>query len=149
MKLSSQKRLAAQILGVGETRVSFDNSKLPEIKEAITKADIRSLISKGFIKSKPVKSVSRFRARKLKSQKRKGRRSGIGSRKGTPASRLPKKRRWISKVRVQRSFIKELKNKKKVTLATYRKSYKMIKGNFFRSKRHIKLYLEEHNLFKK
>jgi len=149
MRLSSQKRLAAKVLKVGESRVQFDNSKLSEIKEAITKIDIKNLILKGFIKAKPTTGTSKSRAKKLKTQKRKGRRQGTGSRKGTPASRLPKKRRWILKVRVQRGFIKVLKLKDKITNATYRNLYKRIKGNYFRSKRHIKLYLEEHNLFKK
>lgn len=149
MRLSSQKRLAAQLLKVGKTRVRFDNAKLPDIKEAITKADIRNLILKGIIKAKPVKSVSRFRARKLKTQKRKGRRKGPGSKKGTAKARVPKKKSWMSKVRVQRFFVKNIKSKNKISLGTYRKLYKMIKGNVFRSKRHIKLYLEEHNLFKK
>lgn len=149
MKLSSQKRLAGQLLKVGTTRVWFDNFKLPEIKEAITKADIRNLISKGLIKAKAAKGISKFRARKIKLQKRKGKRKGQGSRKGTLTARVPSKRKWISKVRVQRSFIKKLRTKKRILPDTYKKLYRMIKGNLFRSKRHIKIYLEEHSLFKK
>ena len=149
MKLSSQRRLAAQVLGVGINRVWFDKFKLPEIKEAITKVDIKNLISKGLIKARLIKGISKFRVRKIKLQKRKGRRKGVGSKKGTKGARVPKKRFWITKVRLQRSFIKKLKLKKRIAQDIYKKLYRMIKGNFFRSERHIKIYMEEHNLFQK
>ena len=42
--LNVQKRLAAQILKCGRNRVRFDPDRLEDIKEAITKTDIRSLI---------------------------------------------------------------------------------------------------------
>ncbi|MBI2419008.1 MAG: hypothetical protein HYV28_14135, partial [Ignavibacteriales bacterium] len=48
--------------------------RLDEIKEAITKIDIRNLINQGIIKGKPYVGTSRFRARKRLIQKRKGRR---------------------------------------------------------------------------
>ena len=147
MKLNVQKRIAADILKAGQNRVWFDNARLNEIKEAITKADIRKLINDGAIKAKQKKGISSFRTNKLRLQKRKGRRKGPGSRKGTKTARTPRKRAWITKVRVQRSFIKLLKIKKLVAPETYTKIYRMIKGNQFRSKRHLKLYLGENNLF--
>ena len=147
MKLNVQKRIAADILKAGQNRVWFDNARLNEIKEAITKADIRKLINDGAIKAKQKKGISSFRTNKLRLQKRKGRRKGPGSRKGTKTARTPRKRAWITKVRGQRSFIKLLKIKKLVAPETYTKIYRMIKGNQFRSKRHLKLYLGENNLF--
>lgn len=149
MKLTSQRRIAAQILKVGKTRILFDKEKLTEIKEAITKSDIRTLISDKVIKAKPTNSTSRFRARKLKKQKSKGRRKGPGSRKGTKKARLSTKKRWMIKVRTQRKLIKLLKEKKIITPNLYRNLYSKVTGNFFRSRRHIKLYLEEHKLTKK
>ncbi|MBS3171191.1 50S ribosomal protein L19e [Candidatus Woesearchaeota archaeon] len=149
MKLNVQKRIAASLLKAGQNRVVFDNTRLNDIKEAITKADIRRLINDGAIKAKQKKGISSFRTNKLRLQKRKGKRKGIGSRKGTKTARTPRKRAWITKVRVQRRFIKLLKIKKLVAPETYTKVYKMIKGNQFRSKRHLKLYLDENNLFVK
>ena len=149
MKLNVQKRIAADILKAGQNRVWFDNTRLNDIKEAITKADIRKLINDDAIKAKQKKGISSFRANKLRLQKRKGKRKGQGSRKGTKTARTPRKRAWITKVRVQRKFIKLLKLKNLVAPETYSKVYKMIKGNQFRSKRHLKLYLDENNLFLK
>ena len=149
MNLNVQKRISADLLKSGQNRVVFDATRLNEIKEAITKSDLRKLINDGAIKAKQKKGISSFRAKKLRLQKRKGKRKGPGSRKGTKTARTPRKRAWITKVRVQRRFIKLLKIKKLVASETYTKIYKMIKGNQFRSKRHLKLYLSENNLFVK
>jgi large subunit ribosomal protein L19e len=148
MKLTSQKRIAAQLLKVGVNKVWFDPDRLEEIKESITKADIRGLISDLAIQAKPYKGISSFRSRKIKEQKRKGRQKGEGSKKGTKKARLPKKEAWMAKVRTQRNFIKELKSKDLVEVSTYRSLYSKVKGGFFRSRRHIKMFLTEKGLFK-
>ena len=55
----------------------------------------------------------------------------------------------MAKVRTQRKLIKTLKDKEVITSKVYRNLYNKVRGNFFRSRRHIKIYLEEHNLTKK
>lgn len=149
MELRVQKRLAAQVMKCSEKRVIFDPSRLDEIKEAITKVDIRNLIKDGAIVRRAKKGVSRFRARKIRLQKSKGKRKGHGSRKGTFGARSNRKSRWVAHVRLQREFIRELKNKKIINNEIYRNLYMKIKGGFFRSKRHIKLYMEEKGISKK
>ena len=144
-----QKKLASQILKCSKKRVWFDPSSLDEIKEAITKVDVRSLINKGTIKRKPVTGISKSRAKKRKEQRKKGRQKGSGSRKGKRTARLPKKKAWIGKIRIQRTFLKSLREKKLIDVATYRTLYQKCSGGFFRSKRHIKLYIDEHELIKK
>ena len=142
MNLKNKKRLAGILLKRGLKRVWFNPDKLSEIKEAITKDDIRNLIRDGSIRVKPKIGNSRFRSRKLLIQKRKGRRQGPGTRKGKSTSRLPRKREWINRVRKQREFIKLLKDKKAIDAAKYKELRAKVKGGFFRSKRHLKLYLE-------
>lgn len=144
-----QKKLASQILKCSKKRIWFDSSSLDEIKEAITKVDVRSLINKGTIKRKPMVGVSKSRARKRKEQRKKGRQKGHGSRKGKRTARLPKKRAWIGKIRIQRVFLKLLRKNKLIDVTTYRTLYKKCSGGFFRSKRHIKLYIDEYELIKK
>lgn len=148
MELTLQKRLAAQIMKCSEKKIVLDSSRLDEIKEAITKVDIRNLIKQGAIIRKPKIGVSRVRARKIKIQKSKGQRKGHGSRKGKLTAREPKKQRWMAHVRLQRSFIKELKEKSIIEDKIYRNLYSKVGGGFFRSKRHIKLYINEHKLGK-
>jgi len=147
MRLSSQRELSAQMLGAGKSKVWFDPERLSEIKEAITKGDIRSLIKKKVIQHRPELGSSRVRARKRLVQKRKGRQQGLGSRKGSRGARLTKKEAWMITVRGQRAFAQELKTKGLVDTKAYRDLYSKIKGGYFRNKRHIKLYLTEHKLF--
>lgn len=147
MNLSKQKKLAAKIFGIGKKRVILDPEKASDIKEAITNSDIRSLIIAKAIKSKQKQTTSKTRLRKRLKQKRKGRRTGKGSREGKKTSRLNKKHAWMNKIRIQRDFIKNLKDKKLISLVTNRLLYRKIKGGFFRSKGHIKTYLTENRLF--
>jgi large subunit ribosomal protein L19e len=148
MKL--QKRLAATVLGCSPKRVLFDETKLDEIKEAITKSDIRKLIGQGSIIELPKQGISRSRANKIKVQKTKGRQTGQGSRKGRVGARGDNsKREWINKTRLQRRFIRSLKQHNKIDHTLFRELYRKIKGGFFRNKRHISLYLEERGIGKK
>ena len=148
MQLKIQKRLAAQILKASENDIWLDSNRLDEIKEAITKADVKSLIKDKAIKSKKRKGISRYRIRKNKEQKKKGRRRGFGSIKGGKRARLSKKRRWINSIRIQRIFLQNLRDKKIIDGASYRSLYMKSKGGFFRSKRHIKIYMQEHGIGK-
>ena len=146
-----QKRLAAEVLGCSPYRIRFksDSDSLKQIKEAITKADVRSLISKKIIFRIPVKGSSRVRARKILVQKRKGRRSGVGSRKGSFNARAGLKRVWINNVRKQRVFLKKLKSLNVIDNRSFWEVYSKIKGGFFRSVRHLKLFIRDKGLVKK
>ncbi len=148
MQLKIQKRLAAQLLKASENDIWLDPSRLDEIKDAITKVDIKSLIKDKAIKSKKIRGISKYRTRKNKQQKAKGRRRGFGSIKGGKHARLSKKKGWINRVRVQRRFLQNLRDKNIINKASYRSLYMKSKGGFFRSKRHIKIYMEEHSIGK-
>src|SRR3989344_3546704 len=143
MKLKNQRRIAAKLLKVGKKKVKFDPERLSDIKESITKSDLRSLIGQGVIKLKKRNAQSRGRARKVSEQKKKGRRKGQGKRKGKFGARLPKKRAWINKVRMQRELISTLREKNLLMPKVYREIRNKIKGGFFRSKNHLSLYLKE------
>ena len=136
---SIQKKLAAKIFKVGISRVWLDPTKKEEISKAITKADVRRLIKKGYIKKKPEKEKVKKKVKKRK---------GPGRRKGKATARLPKKRRWINTVRPLRRMAKELKDQGKIDNKTYRTIRRLIKGGMFRSRSHLKFYLEQHGLIK-
>ena len=130
MDLSLQKRLAASVLKCSVKRIALDNTKLDEIKEAITKDDIRSLIKNKTIIRKPVKGTSQVRARKRHKQRKKGRQKGYGKRKGTPNARMSLKGKWIKRVRLQRKFLRELKDKEIISTQNFRMLYLKSKGGF-------------------
>ena len=146
--LGVQRRLAAQILKCGRNRVRFDTNRLDDIKEAITKTDIRSLISNSIIAKKRLLNTSRFWSRRIKKQKINSRRKGFGSRKGRKTARLNPKKVWMNKIRLQRKFIKSLRGKGIITTADYHELYMKSKGGFFRSLRHLKLYTSERGIVK-
>lgn len=143
MNLSSQKRLASRLLDCGENRVRFDDTRASEIKEAITAADLRALIKEGAVYAAPVQGISRGRARKTASQKTKGRRKGHGSRKGRATARTVRKETWMHKIRAQRDLLEELREDGFIEKTTYTRMYRKAKGGFFRSRRHLRLYIEE------
>lgn len=143
MKLNNQKRLAAQILKCSKKRIRFDPDRSSDIKEAITRIDIKGLIKDKAIRKIHARGVSRGRVRKRLVQRRKGKQKGPGSKKGSRGARLPRKRAWINKIRAQRKLLKKLKENKIINDKEYREFYLKSKGGFFRSRRHIKLYLSE------
>lgn len=127
-------------------RVKFKPELLKEIKEAITKTDLKTLIKEKTITRVPVKGVSRVRARKRAIQRSKGLQKGPGSKKAKRTATVTKKASWIKRVRIQRAFLMELRDKKIIPPPVYKNLYRKSKGGFFRSKRHIKVYIQEHEL---
>lgn len=148
MKLSVQKRLASSALNCSPKKVKFAPERLADIKEAITKADIRSLVNDGVIIKEQSKGVSRARANHRANQRKKGLQRGAGKRKGKKTAIVPRKEAWMVKIRVQRKFITELRDNGLVDAAGYKNLYRKAKGGFFRSRRHIKIYMNEHNIAK-
>ena len=146
--LNVQRRLAAQILKCGKHSIRFDTGRLEEIKESITKTDIKALIGDNAIFRKKTNNTSRFWSRKRKYQKSRGKQKGFGSRKGKKTARSNPKRIWINKIRLQRGFIKSLRDKGMIASADYHELYSKSKGGFFRSLRHLRLYVNEKGLLK-
>ncbi|MGC9138326.1 MAG: 50S ribosomal protein L19e [Thermoplasmata archaeon] len=142
MDLTFQKELASKILKCGKSRVYIDPKALDDVSEAITREDIRMLIKKGVIRKLPKKGNSRSRIRKKQEQKKKGLRTGPGSRKGTKYARLGRKERWIKTIRAVRDELRKLKNEGKIDRKTYRRYYLYAKGGMFRSRAHLLLHLK-------
>lgn len=136
----THKKLAAKVLKVGVSRVWLNPEKMKDIEKALTKWDMRKLVKKGDIKALPAKMKIVHAAKKRK--------RGPGSRKGKKYSIVPRKRRWIYTVRAQREMLKELKDANKLDNANYRNLYKLIKGGMFRSRAHLKLYMEQNKMVK-
>jgi large subunit ribosomal protein L19e len=135
--LSNQRRLAASLLKCGQGRVWIDPASTDDLADAVTRNDIRSAIKAGVILRGPVKGTSRARARRHAAEVKKGRHSGPGSRRGSPSSRLPKKDRWMRRIRAQRSLLRELREAKKISPGIYREFYRRAKGGMFRSRAHL------------
>jgi len=147
--MASKKRIAAQILKCSPKRIVLDENRLEDITQAITRKDVKFLIKTGAIRKIQKAGISRFRAKKIAAQKRKGRRRSSGSRNGSKNSRVNYKRSWINAARLQRDYVNYLRKNNLIEVPVYKEVYRKIKGGFFRSKGHIKLYLTERGLMKK
>lgn len=143
MSVNTVRRLAAKILNVGENRVKIKPEDVKKASEALTTDDVRALIAGGSIQADRVKGVPRTRAKILHAKKKKGRRGGSGSRKGSKYSRVPKKTQWMAKTRLQRRTLREMKGTNRLAEGVYRKAYRMIKGNAWRSKGAMLAHFED------
>ena len=65
MQLNKKKELAARTLNVGIGRIFFNRERLEEIKEAITRQDIRDLVSVKAISVKEIKGRKKMLKEKL------------------------------------------------------------------------------------
>src|SRR5882672_3576566 len=109
--LRNQRRLAADVMKVGSSRVKIDPDRADEVAGAVTRADVRKLVSGGVITAVQKRGVSRGRGRKIAAQKAKGRRTGPGSRKGAAGARTPRKATWMSRIRALREELRSLREK--------------------------------------
>ncbi|MCW3984416.1 MAG: 50S ribosomal protein L19e [Candidatus Bathyarchaeota archaeon] len=131
--LSGQRRLAAQILKVGQNRVWIDPERIDDVEGAITREEVRKLIHEKVIVSLPEKGVSRSRAKTIRGKKRLGRRSGPGSVKGAGYAKVTKKDAWMIRIRSLRRKLRELKASRVITEATYTQYYRMAGSGRFQS----------------
>jgi large subunit ribosomal protein L19e len=134
------------MLNAGESKVRFKLGSMKKIEEAITREDVRALIKDGAIYAIAPRGVSRARGRGKAAKLRKGRRGGMGSRKGTPSARLGSKKAWMAKVRAQRRFLSSLVGNEKLAPESARKIYLMVKGNAFKSVKIMETYLKDNKL---
>ncbi|MHA1589294.1 MAG: 50S ribosomal protein L19e [Candidatus Njordarchaeales archaeon] len=144
--LLPQRRMAAEILGVGIHRVWIDPEALDEVEKAVTKEDIKRLIKERKIWKRPIRGVSRHRAREREEKRRKGRRRGPGKRKGSKKARMGGSMVWVLRIRAIRKILRRLKNAGVISRRTYNKLRRLAKAGVFRSKAHVITYIKEHRL---
>jgi len=128
--LTSRKELAAKVLGVGKNKILFDASRIDEIKEAITKQDIRDLYADGAISAKENSGRKSHVIRET--------RRGPGKIKRTV---IDYKRDYVILVRKLRSYLEELRKQGKIDEEKFFELRQKIKAGIFKSKAHFKEYL--------
>ena len=147
--LRSQRRLASQILGIGQNRVWIDPTRVEDVDGAITREEVRKLIHEKIIQTLPEKGVSRARAKTLLEKKRKCRRKGPGSFGGSGHATVTKKEAWMLRIRSLRKRLRELKANRVITETTYTQYYRMAGSGRFNSIADLERYLKGHDLWRK
>ncbi len=148
MNLKNQKRIAAQLLKCGVNRVWIDPNRTEDAIDAITRGDIRTLIASGAISAKQKIGVSRGRAEFERAQRRKGRQTGHGSRRGGKGARKPSKEVWVQAIRPIRRRLKELRDSGAIDTRTYRSYYMKAKGGQFKSRPHMESHMRAEGVLK-
>lgn len=131
MKLDKKKIMAAKALNVGKKRIVLVEGRLDEIKEAITKQDIKDLSKSGAIKIKEAKGRKKIKKRKTK--------RGQGKIKKKINRR---KQEYVKITKKLRAYIKELKNQGKIDKEEFEELRKKIRARDFKSKAQLKEYLQ-------
>lgn len=130
MNLKKKKALAARAFGVGLKRIELVKPRLEEVKEAITKQDIRDLHKEGAIKIKSIKG------RKKSDKKRKKRSTGNIRKKVNK-----RKEEYVKLTRKLRKYVSEIQGK--LTAKEKKDIRNKIRNKFFKSKTHLKEYIKE------
>ena len=142
VNLKAKKRLASRVTGVGVHRIKFDSDHLDDVADAITRENIRSLITANTIKISSFTGTSRGRAQTKKDQKNK-RGTTQGSKQGRKGARVGKKEVYVAKVRSLRRLLKIAKDRKDLTNPEFWSLYKKVGGNTVRNKAHLRTLMEE------
>jgi len=130
MNLSKKKKLAKKVFGVGKDRIVFLESRIEDIKNAITKQDIRDLEKSGAIIIKEKKGRKKIRKKKNKSV-------------GNVRKKVRKRKRdYIKITRKLRKYLFELYSQGKISKKDFNEIRKRIKNREFRSKAHMKEFVE-------
>ena len=131
MNLGKKKGLAKRTFGIGKDRIIFVESRLDDIKEAITKQDMRDLRRDGAIIIKEVGGRKKIRSKRSR---------GAGNiRKGTKV----KKRDYIILTRKLRKYTAEMKKSGELSKDSFDDIRKKIRNKAFRSKAHLKEHFGE------
>lgn len=130
MNLSKKKFLASKTLKVGKDRITFVKTRLEDIKEAITKQDIKDLQKDGAIFVKDIKG-------RKKNLKRKRKRSTGNIRKKVKK----RKRDYVIMTRKLRKYVKELRNQEKLLREDSKDIRKKIRNKQFKSLGNLKEYI--------
>jgi|TARA_B100000959_G_scaffold254503_1_gene286217 large subunit ribosomal protein L19e len=142
VNLKAKKRLVARVTGVGIHRIRFDTDHLTDIADAITRENIRSLITANTITIKSFTGTSKGRAQTKKAQRNK-RGTTQGSKQGTKGARVGKKTVYVAKVRALRRLLKIAKDRKDLTNPEFWTLYKKVGGNTVRNKAHLRTLMDE------
>jgi len=132
MNLGKKKILAAKTLKVGKGRIAFIKERLEEIKEAITKQDIKDLKQEGAIVVKEVSGRKKVEKRK--------RRRNAGKIKKTVNTR---KQDYVIMTRKLRAYTQEVFKQGLISREEKLEIRKKIRNKKFKSKAHLKQYIEE------
>ena len=133
MDLSKKKKLAERTFGVGRERVVFVESRLGDIKDAITKQDIRDLYNDGAIIIKNIKGRKKVVRKTNKS-------------KGNVRKKVRRrKREYLILTRKLRRYVSDVNKQGKISKKDFNDIRKKIRNKSFKNKMQLREQIEGKN----
>ncbi len=126
MDLSKKKALAARTFGVGEARIMFNKERLNDIKEAITKQDMRDLLEQ---KTVLIKEITGIKTNTVSTRRR------AGSIKMRPNRR---RQEYMMMVRKLREYVSQMRNQEKINQKEFLILRKEVRARQFKNKNGLK-----------
>lgn len=134
MNLRKQKALAKRVFGIGKKRIIFSNSRIEDLKAALTKQDIRVLHEQGAIIIKGVEGRKKVGKRKRKRK--------TGKIKKTVKNR---KKDYVIMVRKQRKYLNSKKAKGELNPKQIKDIRNKIRNKVFKNQVQLKDHIERIN----
>ena len=130
MNLKKKKQLTIRALKIGKARVAFVDSRIKEIKEAITKQDIRDLVSDGAIVIKEIKGRKKVVNKKTKRSP------------GNVKKKVNKRKQdYMIMTRKLRKYVKAVRSQGKIDRDESLEIRKKIRNKSFKSLAHLKEHI--------
>jgi large subunit ribosomal protein L19e len=126
MNLRNKKHLVARVLGVGANRVIFDSARLDEIKESLTRQDVKDLIKSRAIRLRETRGTKKKEKRTTKRGKGKIRKM-VGVRK----------QEYMIMVRKLRQTLKNLRKAGTINRENYISLRQKVKARTFKTRAHL------------
>ena len=137
VNLRAKKRLVSRVTGVGIHRIRFDSDHLEDIADAITRENVRGLITANTITFKPIVGTSRGRAQQKKCKKQ-------NVEKKPAPNKAEKAQEWAkNKLMSKRSALLRYLLGGELPNEEFWKLYKMTRGNTVRNKAHLRSLMAE------
>jgi large subunit ribosomal protein L19e len=125
MNLKKKKALARRTFNIGENRIVFAESRLGDIKEAITKQDMKDLKRDGAIIIKEKEGGKKVRKKRRKST-------------GNIRKKMNKRKKdYVVLTRKLRKYVSEMKKQGKISKEEADEIRKKIRNKMFRSRAHL------------
>lgn len=132
MSVLTVRRLASDLLGVGQNKIRINPAEIKRAGEALTRSDVLALIKDGVVYKLPKQGR---RQKEKKKRRHRGSKHGRGT--------INQKKEWMKKIRAQRKYLRELLAGNQVNRKFRRELYGKIKSGLFKSKNTMYTYLKE------
>lgn len=130
MQLKNKKILAAKALNVGASRIVFNNARLNEINEAITRQDIIDLKNDGAIMIREISG--RRKVERRTTRKKAGK---------VKVKKKQRKKKYMIIARKLRRYLNELRKQNRIENDKYHEARTKITTSAFKDKNQFKEYL--------